>query len=97
MFYGFDDAGELQEQKVKSFASSYNLKRPLTDDEKKNFYSHMKLMMIDTALKMYYHINIACDLPKNVVNCEENRTLIPELLVKKIQNLRWKKTLHYIS
>jgi Ser/Thr protein kinase RdoA (MazF antagonist)/guanylate kinase len=97
MFYGFDDAGELQEQKVKSFASSYNLKRPLTNNERKNFYSHMKLLMIDTALEMYYHINIACDLPENVVNCEENKTLIPELLVKKIQNLRWKKILHLDS
>jgi Ser/Thr protein kinase RdoA (MazF antagonist)/guanylate kinase len=94
MFYGFDENGELQEQKINNFSRCYNAVRPLTDMEKKNFYSHMKLMMIDTALEMYYHMNIACDLPEDVVACEENKTLIPELLVKKIQNLRGKKTIH---
>lgn len=94
MFYGFDDKGSLQEKKVKDFAHAYDVVRALTDTEKKNFYSHMKLMMIDTALEMYYHMNIICDLPKSVIACEENKTLTPELLVKKIQNLRWKKSVH---
>jgi Ser/Thr protein kinase RdoA (MazF antagonist)/guanylate kinase len=94
MFYGFDDTGSLQEQKVKDFTCIYDAVRTLTDAEKKNFYSHMKLMMVDTALEMYYHMNIICDLPKSVIACEENKTLTPELLVKKIQNLRWKKNIH---
>jgi Ser/Thr protein kinase RdoA (MazF antagonist)/guanylate kinase len=94
MFYGFDDIGSLQEQKVKDFTCIYDAVRNLTDTEKKNFYSHMKLMMIDTVLEMYYHMNIICDLPKSVIACEENKTLTPELLVKKIQNLRWKKNIY---
>lgn len=97
MFYGFDEQGELQEQKVKDFARDYNAVRSLTDIEKKNFYSHMKLMMIDTALEMYYHVNVVCDLTKSVVTSEENKTLIPELLAKKIQNLRWRKSIYLES
>lgn len=93
MFYGFDENGILQEQKVKNFAANYNAVRPITDIEMENFYSHMKLMMIDTALEMYYHLNVVCDLSKDVIDCEENKTLIPELLVKKIQNLRGRRTL----
>lgn len=94
MFFGFDHLGELQEEKVIDFVSIYNNIRPLTNFEKDFFYTHMKLMMIDTALEMYYHRNIVCDLPYNVINCGENKMLTPELLVKKIQNIRYKKTIH---
>lgn len=93
MFFGFDDLGELEEKKVIDFVSTYNNIRPLTNLEKHFFYTHMKLMMIDTALEMYYHRSIACDLPDNVINCGENKMLNPELLVKKIQNIRYKKTI----
>lgn len=91
MFYGFDENGCLLEEKVRDFASSYQSIRCLTSEEIDNFYSHMKLMMIDTALEMHYHLNIAKDLHLEVIQREENRTLMPELLVKKIKSLRNKK------
>lgn len=95
MFYGFDEGGALLEEKVKAFAASYQNVRQLTPAEINNFYSHMKLMMIDTALEMYYHVNIVKDLPLNVIQCKENRTLTPELLVKKIQSLKTKKRISF--
>ena len=58
---------DCKRKKVKNSASNYNLVRPLETAERQNFYSHMKLMMIDTALKMWYHIHIARDLPIAVV------------------------------
>lgn len=93
MFYGFDDTGGFQEEKIENFASQYDTFRPLTTMEKEHFYSHMKLMMIDTALEMWYQIHITGNLPIDVVNFPENRALVPELLVKKIENLQGKKTL----
>ena len=94
MFYGFDKEGELQEEKVNNFVSNYNAIRPLTLAERQNFYSHMKLMMIDTALGIWYNIHIARDLPIDVVNCLENKTLVPELLFKKIKSLQGKKDIN---
>ncbi len=87
MFYGFDEAGQIQEDKITLFASCYDANRPLTLIEKQHFYTHMKLMMIDTALEMYNHMYVIQDLPEEIVASDENKTLMPELLVRKIKNL----------
>ncbi len=94
MFFGFDENGMVLEEKVKNFVRFYNSIRPLSTIEKKNFYTHMKLMMIDTALEMYFHMYVVCDLPYSVMTREENKTLMPELLVKKIKSLNRKKSIY---
>lgn len=97
MFYGFDESGSLQEDKVLDFALCYDAYRPLHCAEKANFYTHMKLMMIDTALEMYNHMYLIHDLAEETVKSPENATLVPELLVEKIKNLRHKKAIELVE
>jgi len=95
MFYGFDEEGNLIEEKVKNFVSYYDNIRPLSIYEKMNFFTHMKLMMIDTALEMFYHLHILKDLSLSTINHPDNKTLRPDLLAKKILNLSKKKGINF--
>jgi homoserine kinase type II len=97
MFYGFDENGFLLEEKIKHFTNNYHFTRPLTSDELNNFYTHMKLMMIDAALEMYYHHHIIKDLAINVLHHKDNKCLIPGILAKKIINIRNKKEITIIN
>lgn len=97
MFYGFDEEGQLLEEKIRNFVAYYDNIRPLSVFEKMYFFDHMKLMMIDTALEMFYHLHILKDLSKYTIDHPDNKTLMPDLLAKKILNLSEKKSINFQS
>ncbi len=95
MFYGFDPEGNLIEELVENFVSEYSSVRSLTNEEIENFYTHMKLVMIDTALEMYNRLYVSGSLSEDIVQNQNNATLLPDLLAKKIFHLEAKKEISF--
>lgn len=97
MFYGFDNQGQVDLFKIENFVRNYSSLRKLSPVEADNFYTHMKLMMMDTALEMYYRMYVKGDLAEARVLNADNSTLMPDLLVTKIKNLSQLKSIDVSS
>lgn len=83
LFFGFDKT-TLKEETIKHMVAGYNEVTPLTEAEKKNFYKHLKLIIIWGLLDEHYHINIVKDLsgPRFEANQFNRSTSISYLLAK---------------
>lgn len=83
LFFGFDKTS-LKEETIQHMVAGYNEVNPLTEAEKKNFYKHLKLIVIWGLLDEHYHINIVKDLsgPRFEANQFNRSTSINYLLAK---------------
>lgn len=94
LFYGFNQKGELKEEVIRNFVSTYNTIRPIKMEELDVFYTHMKLCFIQVALEMYYHMYVEKDLPLERVDGNPyNACLTPDLIAKEILLIRDKSSI----
>lgn len=85
LFYGFDREGKLKEETLQNFVLAYDRLRPLKAVELENFFSHMKIYLIDVALEMYDHLFNIQDLEmERVFDNPLNCCLDPELIAQEI-------------
>ena len=84
-----DKAVNLQEKNIRHFLMVYNSYRPLTKDELLNFYKHLKLMLIDVALSVYYYTYVKKDLdPNRFTQTKLNNGTNPEILFHKLLQIK---------
>lgn len=88
VFHGFDQDGNLQEDKIVKFLRAYNRTRKLQNCELENFYNHLKLLLILNALIIRSCVVDQFIQPERFNNSKSNHDVQPEVLAQKAISLR---------
>ena len=92
VFFSFNSDGTLNEDKIKYFLTTYKNSNELFLNELKNFYDHLKLLLIKMVLETYYYVEVKKEVsPEIFKKSSFNQSW--QLLLKKLRSLENKSSI----